>query len=148
MPYITEALWKNLHPQGGLLMGAGWPEEGGCAYPRESQDIQWLIQVITDVRSVRAEMNVPAGAFLSLSFYDASPETHRRIRGYEDLLLKLARLSQLKVFSESLSPEIAKGAAQTVVEEATLLLPLGGAIDVTAEKRTADARARKDHGRN
>lgn len=134
MPYITEALWKNLHPRGGLLMGAAWPEEEGVASPLESQDIQWLIQVITEVRSVRAEMNVPAGAFLLLSFYDASPETHRKVRTYEDLLLKLARLSHVKVFSEPLSPEIAKGAAQTVVEEATLLLPLGEAIDVMAEK--------------
>jgi len=134
MPYMTETLWANLHPDQGLLMGAAWPEGQEISYLQESQDIDWLIQVIMEVRSIRAEMNVPAAAHLSLSFYDATPDAHRKVREYEDLLLKLARLQHIKVFSESLSPEEAKGAVQSIVRDSTLLIPLGGAIDVEAEK--------------
>ncbi len=134
MPYMTEALWENLHPTQGLLMGAAWPDVPAVSYLQESEDIEWLIQVIMEVRSVRAEMNVPAGALLSVSFYDATPDTHRKVREYEDLLLKLARLQHVKVFSDSLSPQDAREAAQTVVGETTLLIPLVGAIDVNAEK--------------
>lgn len=134
MPYMTEALWANLRPEQGLLMGAAWPEEQETSYLQESQDIDWLIQVIMEVRSIRAEMNIPAAAHLSVSFYDATPATHRKVRDYEDLLLKLARLQHVKVFSESLLPQDAKGAVQIVVGETTLLIPLGEAIDVGAEK--------------
>jgi valyl-tRNA synthetase len=134
MPYITEALWENLHPKEGLLMGASWPEDEDFSYPEASQDIDWLIQVISEIRSMRAEMNVPAKASLPLSFYDAGPETHRRSCEYEDLLLTLARLDHIKIFSEPLSNQEAKGAAQVVVGEATLLIPLMGTIDIEAEK--------------
>ncbi len=134
MPYMTETLWENLHPGQGLLMGAAWPETQKTSYLQESQDIDWLIQVIMEVRSIRAEMNIPAAAHLSVSFYEASPDVHRKVREYEDLLLKLARLQHVKVFSESLSPEEAKGAVQSIVGDSTLLIPLIGAIDVEAER--------------
>lgn len=134
MPYMTEVLWKNLHPDEGLLMGAAWPRDQHLDYTESSKDIDWLIQVISAVRSVRAEMNIPPATHLNVSFYDAGPTTHRRIRTHEDLLIKLARLSHVKAFSETLPQEDAKGSAQVVLGEATLLIPLAGAIDVGAEK--------------
>jgi valyl-tRNA synthetase len=134
MPYVTEILWKNLHPEANLLIGASWPKSTEDLYPQTRQDIDWLIQVVSEVRRIRAEMSIPAVTFLSLSFYDASPETHRRIGNYEDLLLKLARLKHLKAFSEPLTQKDTKDAAQVVVNEATLVIPLAGAIDVVAEK--------------
>lgn len=134
MPYMTEVLWKNLHPDAGLLMGENWPKDQQLKYGEASQDMNWLIQVISTVRSVRAEMNIPPATYLTLSFYDASPMIHRRIRTHEDLLIKLARLDHIKAFSEPLPLEDAKGSAQVVLGEATLLIPLSGAIDVGAEK--------------
>lgn len=134
MPYVTEALWQNLRPEQGLLMGAPWPEEVDYSYNQASQDIDWLIQVVSEVRSLRAEMNVSPGAGLSVNFYDASVKTHKRIEDHKDLLLKLARLNHIHVFSGSLSQKDAVGAAQIVVEESTLLIPLAGAIDIGLEK--------------
>lgn len=134
MPYMTEVLWAHLRPSQGFLMEAKWPQDTPLSFPLESQDIQWLIQVITEVRRIRTEMNVPVAAYLPLSFYEAAPETHRRITTYEDLLLKLARLKYIKVFSDPLSAKEADGTVQTVIEEATLVLPLGDAVDLQAEK--------------
>jgi valyl-tRNA synthetase len=134
MPYVTETLWQNLRPGHGLLMGASWPEELESSYSQASQDIDWLIQVISEVRSLRAEMNVPPAAFLTVRFYDAPAHTHRRLEDHKDLLLKLARLNNIDAFSESLSQKDALGAAQIVLNESTLLIPLAGAIDIGAEK--------------
>lgn len=134
MPYITEVLWKNLHPEESLLMGNSWPEDLDVTFPEASQDVTWLIQVIAEIRSVRAEMNVPPQARLSLSFYDAGPEIHRRIRDYEGLLLSLARVNNVRVFSGSLLGKAAKGAAQVVVGAVTLLIPLADAIDIRVER--------------
>jgi valyl-tRNA synthetase len=146
MPYVTEALWENLRPQEGLLMGASWPEPREISYIQESQDIEWLIRVITEVRSIRAEMNVPAASHLSLSFYDAGPDIHRRVREYEDLLLKLARLKDIKVFTESLTSDESQNAAQAIIEDTTLLIPLEEAIDLKAEKErlTKEIKKTKD----
>ncbi len=134
MPFITETLWAHLHPDKGLLMGTEGFADLQLTFGPESHDIDWVIHMITEIRSVRAEMNVPAGAFVPLSLYEASPEVHRQMRVNEDLLLKLARLSHIKVFSEPLSPEEAKGAVQTSVGGTTLLLPLTGTIDIHAER--------------
>lgn len=144
MPYMTEVLWKNLHPEAGLLMGAEWPQDEHLPYNEASEDIDWLIKVISEVRSVRAEMNVSPGTYLNLSFYDAGPTTHRRARLHEDLLIKLARLSQIKTFSETLSSKDAKGAAQIVIHEATLLIPFADAIDIGAEKERLNKELKKE----
>jgi len=133
-PYITEVLWKHLHPEAGLLMGGTWPEATQTEYTESSQDMDWLIRVISEIRSVRAELNIPVATHLDISFYDAGPVTHRRLKDHEDLLLKLARLKHIRVFSEALSTEKAVGSAQIVVGETTIVIPLEGAIDVTAEK--------------
>ncbi len=148
MPFITEVLWKNLRLEEGLLLGSLWPETQETDYPEASEDINWLIQVVSEVRSVRSEMNVPPAAYLSLSFYDAAPETHRRVRDHEDLLLKLARLNQIKVFSVPLSSQEARGAAQIVIGEATILIPLTGTIDVTSEKERLQKELKKVDSEN
>ncbi len=133
-PFFTEVLWENLQPKKGLLMGQLWPEIESLPYGEAVEDINWVIQVISEVRSARAEMNIPPSTFLELCFYDAGPMIHRRLRDHEDLLLKLARLEHIRAFTESLPSDEAKGSIQIVVEGATVLIPLEGAIDVAAEK--------------
>lgn len=134
MPFFTESLWESLHPQEGLLMGVLWPETLKMSYPETSEDINWTISVISEVRRIRAEMNISPSLPLNLSFYDAGSVIHRRLRDHEDLLLKLARVKQIKAFSEPVSSNEAKGSVQAVIEGATILIPLEGAIDGDAEK--------------
>lgn len=134
MPFFTEVLWENLQPQKGLLLGQLYPEVEELPFEEAVKDINWVIEVVSEVRSLRAEMNIPPSTHLDLSFYDASPVIHRRLREHEDLILKLARLKHIRSFDEPLPIEEARGAVQVVVEGATALLPLEGAIDVEAEK--------------
>jgi valyl-tRNA synthetase len=63
---------------------------------------------------------------------DAGDQTRRRIAAHRELLSRLARLSSVQL-AEPQGPE-AKGAAQIVIDEATLLLPLAGVIDIGQEK--------------
>ncbi|MGH9808158.1 MAG: class I tRNA ligase family protein, partial [Terriglobia bacterium] len=70
MPFVTEELWAKRAPAGegraGLLMLASWPEHQGLENAEADAEIGWLIRFISEVRSVRAEMNVPAGAKVPL----------------------------------------------------------------------------------
>ena len=140
MPFITEALWARGEARP-LLALSPWPElrfEDDMA----ATEINWLIGLISEVRSVRSEMNVPAGAMVPLSVSGAYAETLDRIRTHEVVIKRLARSDEI-----SRSDMPLEGAVQVLVEEATISLPLEGVIDFGAERarlaREAD-KIRKD----
>ncbi len=135
MPYVTETLWESLRnsaPDRGLqppvLALAAWPDTG-FADADAAADINWLIGLVSEIRSVRAEMNVPAGARTGLVASGASGETLARLERHESAIAGLARVDDISV-AENPPPQ----AAQMVVGEATMALPLAGVIDFDAEK--------------
>ncbi len=97
---------------------------------RRMQELDWVVRLISEVRSVRTEMNVPPGTLTPILLRDASPDTLARGQRWMDAIRRLARASELK----PLAGEMPKGAAQLVLDEATVVLPLAGAIDVGAER--------------
>ncbi len=132
MPFVTEELWVKRAPEAGrasLLMLAPWPEHRGLENAHADAEIGWLIRFISEVRSVRAEMNVPAGAKVPLVISGANDETRARVARHEETLLRLARLETIEFGA---SPH---GAVQLVLDEAVLALPLAGIIDVDAEQK-------------
>ncbi len=118
-------------------MLAPWPEHRGLENAEADAEIGWLIKFISEVRSVRSEMNVPAGAKVPLVISGASDETRARVARHEETLLRLARLEKIEFGA---SPH---GAVQIVLDEAVLALPLAGIIDIDAEFETLEARDRQ-----
>jgi valyl-tRNA synthetase len=143
MPFLTEEIWEQLAgAEAGRLITARWPR-----YPASLTDqaagaeMDWVVRLISSVRAVRSEMNVPAAAKLTLLVKDAAPSTLARLATHRELVLRLARLER----AEPLSGEPPKGAIQVVLDEATLLLPLGGIMDLAQERaRLAKEIARLD----
>jgi valyl-tRNA synthetase len=129
MPFVTEALWQETGDRDTQLIVADWPVLDGLDDAGATAEMGWLIELITDIRRLRAEMNVPAGAQIPLIAVEASPETQRRLETHEALIKRMARLADIGV-SDSVPP----AAAQTVLGEATLALPLEGVIDFGAER--------------
>jgi len=132
MPFVTEELWRKLAPAEGratLLILTPWPEHRGLQNAEADAEIGWLIRFISEVRSVRAEMNVPAGAKVPLVISGASDETSARAARHQETLLRLARLDTIAFDKPP------HGAVQIVLDEATLALPLAGIIDVDAEQK-------------
>ena len=93
-------------------------------------DINWLIDVVTGIRSSRQEVNVPAGAKVPAYVTGASTETTARLKAYGALISHLARVEGLEVEAKN------KGGAaiQVLAREATFVLPLEGVIDIAAEQ--------------
>ena len=141
MPFVTEELWAKLAREGEgrdtLLILAPWPKHQGLENAEADAEIGWLIRLISEVRSVRSEMNVPAGAKVPLVISGASDATAARAKRHEDTILRLARIEAM---SFGKAPA---GAVQIVLDEATLALPLAGIIDVAAEFETPQARNRQ-----
>jgi valyl-tRNA synthetase len=133
MPFVTEELWAETGkfgaPRQNMLILTEWPDLAGLEDPEADADLNWLIDVITNVRSVRSEMNVPAGAKLQMVVVGAGDTTLRRLVAGTSLITRLARL-------EEISPQatVPGESAQFVVGEATWALPLAGVIDIAAEK--------------
>jgi valyl-tRNA synthetase len=133
MPFVTEELWAKLAaPDEGrenLLILAPWPRHLGLENAAADAEIGWVIRLISEVRSVRSEMNVPAGAKVPLVISGAGDETAARAKRHEETILRLARIDAMSF------DKAPAGAVQIVLDESTLALPLAGIIDVAAESK-------------
>ena len=128
MPFITEQLWDKTGGEG-LLMNASWPDFKTAGNEAAASEIDWLIRFISEVRSVRAEMNVPAGARIACVITGANAETRRRAAQWDNEMARLARLESI-----TFGDEVPEGSAQIVLDEATIALPLAGVVDFAAEQ--------------
>jgi valyl-tRNA synthetase len=129
MPFITEELWQQTAKREGMLIDATWPSYKGLGDATADAEMTWVIRLITEVRSVRAEMNVNAGAKIPCVLVGAGQAARARANAWEAEIMRLARLSSL-----SFEEEVPKSSAQMVLDEATIALPLEGVIDFAAEK--------------
>jgi valyl-tRNA synthetase len=134
MPFITEELWAHLVEHGvarhSLLTLSNWPQPKNLADPNVDEEIGWVIELISAIRSVRTEMNVPAGAKIPLIVTGASDATRARTKAHDETIMRLARLDDI-----TFAKATPKGAALIVVGEATYALPLEGVIDMDAERK-------------
>ena len=132
MPFMTEELWAHTAGEGKerdtLVCHAEWPAPS-YADDGAAGEINWLIDLVSGIRSVRAEMNVPPAATAPLVVVKANNLTRERLFRHDAAIKRLARVEAI-----SLADDAPKGAAQIVVAEATVCLPLGKLIDLSAEK--------------
>jgi valyl-tRNA synthetase len=139
-PFITEELWDKLaefgSPRDGMLITTAWPDLSADWIDKSAQDeIGWVIDLVSEVRSVRAEMNVPPGAKIPLTLSAVNAETKTRLVRHNGLITTLARLDSAR---EADAPPA--GSVPFVIGEATASLAIADFIDLTAER----ARLAKD----
>ena len=129
MPFITEELWHAMGARDHDLIVAQWPMADARALdPEAEREIDWLIRLVSEIRAARTELNVPPGARLAMHVRDANEGTTARLTRQASALARLARV-------DAAEGELAGGAAQVVVDEATFVLPLEGVIDLDAERQ-------------
>jgi valyl-tRNA synthetase len=139
MPFLTEELWQRTggegQPRDSALIVAPWPDYEGLGDASADAEIGWVIELVSAIRSVRSEMNVPAAARIACVIAGANAETRRRASHWQAEITRLARLENL-----AFADRVPEGAAHIVLGEATVALPLAGVIDLGAER----ARLEKD----
>ena len=132
MPYVTEELWQEIKPAdkgAKFLMLENWPQILENLVNKDADaEINWVIKAITGIRSVRSEMNVPAGSKIPLIISGSNELTQQRIDRHNDVLKRLARLDTITVQND-----FPVGSIQSIVEEAVFAIHLNEVIDVTAE---------------
>jgi valyl-tRNA synthetase len=163
MPFITEELWAVTAKRDGLLALAPWSRKdeltaeqlalmsttspndplippvllafdaADFSDPAAEAEIGWVVDLVTAIRSVRAEMNIAPATLTPLVLAGASPETRGRAERWNDVVRRMARLSDIS-FADA-APE---GAVQLLVRGEVAALPLKGVIDLSAERARLD----------
>jgi valyl-tRNA synthetase len=145
MPFVTEELWQVTAEEAArdsLLVLAQWPRHDGLDDAAAEAEIGWVVDLISAVRSVRAEMNVPAAAQLPLVLTGVGEETRARAERWREFLKSpLGRVSAIS-FADA-PPE---GAVQLLVRGEVAALPLAGVIDLAAERARLEKELAKVKG--
>jgi valyl-tRNA synthetase len=137
MPFVTEELWaiKGEHgpARAGALALGPWPRSDFPIDRAAEAEIGWIVELISEIRSVRSEVGVPAGAQLTLTLVQANSSILRIAEAWGDTIKRLARVAAIE-FAET-SPA---GSLPIVVRDALAALPLAGIVDIEAEKARLD----------
>ncbi len=131
MPFITEELWKETMPRAKMLVHADWPTytEAELANAEADREMGWVIDLIEQIRSLRAETHVPVGAKIPLIQLDLDAAGQGALERNWPLIARLARISELE--HREVAP---KGAVTLPMPGATFCLPLADVIDIAEEK--------------
>ncbi|HEX5933191.1 MAG TPA: valine--tRNA ligase, partial [Pseudorhizobium sp.] len=124
MPFMTEELWAHTESRDGLLCHADWPVPE-FSDPAAAAEINWLVDLVSGIRSARSEMNVPPSAIAPLVIVGANEQTESRLKRHAAAIRRLARVETIETAAQA-----PKGAAQVVAGEAIACLPLGSLIDL------------------
>ncbi len=144
MPFITEEIWQQLAGEAAgmlpkMLITSPWPDLAPDLHdPEAAAEMEWVVAAISAIRAIRTEINVPAGARLPLLVKDADATAAARLDRHREHFVRLARVAAIE--TADTAPE---GGIAAVVEGTTLILRVGGVIDLAREK----ARLAKEIGR-
>ncbi len=134
MPFVTEELWaltaeRSSLARERLLIHSPWPTTGlrdvGAA-----AEINFVVDLVATVRSLRSEANVPAAIEADVVVIGGSRDQEGWLARHDAAIRRLARASAVKV-SDVAPPN----AAQSVVGDVVVCLPLEGLVDLNAERQ-------------
>ncbi len=135
MPFLTEELYEKIVPDAvkdsKRLIEASWPVYKGALLSDTdaAEDVTWMIDLVNEIRSVRADMRVPPAATTDLLIKGASDQTKALINQYMAIIRFMARVGDIR-FADTFP----KGSVQSVVREATIGLPIADIIDLDQER--------------
>jgi valyl-tRNA synthetase len=137
IPFVTEELWDHFgYGPAGSLIRESWPAPVAVHEADAARgEVAWVVDLISQVRTVRSEMNVPPSIKSPLFLKDASPASLARVQTWFEAISRMARASE----AGPLAGDVPKGAAQAVLGEATIVLPLAEIIDLAAERARLSA---------
>lgn len=131
MPFITEEIWQNLPHQGESITVAAWPVvDESLSEQSQSTNMKLLMDIITAVRTIRAEVQSPMSKKVPLTISAKDENTHNVLTTNAAYIERFCNPETLTIGQNIAAPEKSMSA---VVSGAELFMPLEGLIDVDAE---------------
>ncbi len=132
MPFITEELYNSIAKRDNdtLLLETKWPIYDQALISDETaSEIEWVQTLISEIRSIRSDMNVPAKAEIEMIVQEANEGTMQNLKKYNAEICQMVRLSNI-----SMNEDAPKGSIKTILREATYILPIADLIDLDEER--------------
>ena len=124
MPFITEEIWQNLPGEKGTksIMVAGFPQPDQ-RFDNEAvaDEMGVVIEVITALRNIRGEMNVPPGEQILCILRTKDKEKEQRLRKNQSFIQNLARVKDVMIGDGVEKPAYS---AFAVVRDIEMLVPM------------------------
>jgi valyl-tRNA synthetase len=145
MPFVTEEIWHQLPGTQGSIMKAAFPSDRSDAVEilrdkKVESKMTLLIELISGIRNIRGEMNIPPSLDLEVLVHSKDQTTNETIERHQDVIVNLARLKSLAVTTDGERP---KSSATAVVDGATIFVSLEGIIDVAKESERLEKEINK-----
>ncbi len=145
IPFVTEEIWHKLPGNTGSILNASFPvpEETdplSVSDPEAEATMNRIINVITAIRNIRGEMNLPPALELQASVFSIETEAVETIRKHQDLIINLAKLGSLTIHETAQRP---RASATAIADGVTIFVSLEGVIDFDKEA----ARLQKELGK-
>jgi valyl-tRNA synthetase len=145
VPFVTEELWRQVAPRLGIgdttIMRRAYPQPGDIdvsGFAQAAADVEWLKAMVTALRRIRSELNVPPAKRVALLLEGGGEADHARVARFAASLRFLGRLERIDQLDGDAPP-----AASAVVGALTLLVPLEGLVDLDAERARLDKELKK-----
>ena len=127
-PFVSEELWQQTGGDGSIMQAGNWPK-AGFRDDAAVAEFTWIADLISQIRSVRAETNVPGKAKLTAHFPDLSADRRDVLERNWNIISRMVGLD-----GHSYDIATGMGNAQIVVDGSSVVLPLADVIDLNAER--------------
>jgi len=131
MPYVTEEILENLFKSSNFAISSTWPEPIHSELT-STNSIDLIIKIISSIRSLRVEKNIPAKAKINILLKNANEHKREIIKSNTSLITNLAKINYISFVSEELTQS--ENFIISTIDELVLMIPLDGLIDTEAEK--------------
>jgi len=135
MPFITEEIWQVLpgSKTTPTIMQAGYPQScDRLSFPVDAANMELVMSVISGIRNIRGEMEVPPSKRIAVILSCADGESLRLMKHNESAIISMARISDLAIGQEIAQPD---DASIQVAGDVQIYVPLKGLVDVEAEEQ-------------
>ncbi len=145
MPFVTEELWGIKGEEGparaSVIALGPWPKADFPADKAAEEELGWVVELISEIRSVRSEMGVPPATLLPLTLVQASESMTQSAGRWAETIKRLARIAEIRFANNSPA-----GSLQLVVRGAVAALSVAGVLDVAAEQTRLSKEIAKERG--
>ena len=131
MPYVTEEILENLFKSSNFAISSTWPEPIHNELT-STNSIDLIIKIISSIRSLRVEKNIPPNAKIDILLKNADEHKREIIKNNKSLITNLAKINNITFVSEELTQS--ENFIISTIDELVLMIPLDDLIDTAAEK--------------
>jgi len=132
MPFFTEKVWQDfkfINYFKTALMFKNWDVKSQSSFNKSYNKIDWLIDLVTSIRSTKVDLNVSPGSFIDLSMVELNLNKISIINDNLDVFKRLGRVSDVS------RTELDKNGIKIIVGGETVTLYFDQNLDLNEQKQ-------------